>query len=152
MLRNHDSAGGGANNSSGSAPELTEQVAALLEYVGSAVERTDSFVVEQTPLVVQDLVAFGRVYSASLLLVSVAGIVLCIVLFKTAMQKYRKFNDADFDSAEEAVLISAVVFLLCGSALLLAFSLVVFCTNLDSLTKSWFAPRLYILDYIRTML
>ncbi len=125
-----------------------DQLSRFVENLNTAVERGAEFTMEQTPLVAQEMVAYGRAYytvlvTASALAFAIGGILLyrhshkwCKVLSDTQ-------NSAEFAAAFSKLLVVVLMVPIAGGCAM---------ANLDMCLKVWFAPRLYIIEEIARLL
>jgi len=117
----------------------------LVQYLGTlegAVKTSSDFVVEQAPLVLQELLLRERIVTGVVVFISL-GLALLAVLFGIAGSNYEKKNpsdDGDFPYV--------VGFLVC--AFISAFiSIVTAIANFYPFITCWFMPRVFILEQIK---
>lgn len=124
------------------ATTASEELAELLRYVRESTQATGSFVKEQAPDVAMQIVAYERLRSTSIYvsLLLVLSIIMAI-LFKNR-DKIRKNCHENHDPPLYGIgmtifsLIFAIIFIFQGVWVL----------------RTWFAPKLIVIDYIRSMM
>ncbi len=113
-----------------------------LQKILESAEKGADFVMEQAPEVAKEIVAYGRATSTipvvACAVVFIAGVVACRMLWKRLPAGERSIDDMR----------PIALFALVPSLL----SVVVAVHYIDDLSKVWFAPRLYLIEYIRTLL
>ena len=115
----------------------------LIEYMSKleqAVQASGDFVSEQAPLVVQEYVAYIRATETFYVLIGVVLTSLGLVLLN------KVFNPKHWPSNQEypigiGFLLSSIVSLVAGAGIVNRHT--------DHCVKSWVAPRILIIDYIR---
>jgi uncharacterized membrane protein YjdF len=118
--------------------QLQKELAAWLGQLRNAADASASFAIEQAPLIIQEKVAYGRALHTALAVLFVVTLVVGIV----ALYKASKSN---LDDAG-AVATSAV----CGMGLFIFL-----CTGdmwFPQLFQVWFAPRLYVIEWLAGLL
>jgi len=116
-------------------PELQKQLAELLRALLANAQDAATWAKAEIPLLVQEKIAFGRAWETTglvLFLVGVGGLALA----------WRKWNAHQFDDDDDKV----------GVAVALTFASIVMGTftgsQLHDTLLVWFAPRLYILEWL----
>lgn len=131
-------------------PELQKELALWLSSIRETGQLATGFVLEQAPLVVREKVIYGRVWSSLLLVVAVVCVVVAVRFSRRGWARYLNGvgNKAGHDvwlevpGAGQAVIGGVVAFFLCAAAL----------ESARIATMAWFAPRLYILEWISDLL
>lgn len=122
-------------------PELQQRLITLLDYVGDKAKAAEGFAIEQAPLVAREIVAWQFWSSIFLIFLFV---MLGAVAWSIAVYCWRTRNDwFDPDFAAMVACFAAVA----GIALPLAGG----GTNGYIAVKATVAPRLVIIDYIKTI-
>ena len=120
--------------------ELQKQLTDLLVTLSSSVQRGAEWVGEQVPPLVQEKILLGRIEETTWF---VGGLIVAVVLvYKGARFWKRSFELTDEYDAPVCV----VPFLAFGAALLAAT------VNLHSFVLVWFAPRLYIVEWLADLM
>ena len=123
--------------------KTSEQLASFLKLVNESLQSGKDFVLEQAPLVVQEMVAFGRVWHGICALFG--AVLVCCGLF-VAKKVYSYFKREGTD-AEPAVMLT--LFPIIGTLLPGA----IICGHqLNQFVLATFAPRLYVLEQIGNLL
>lgn len=113
--------------------QLDTKLAALVDTIISATKAAGDFAMEQLPDLAMQMVMYGRAMSTALLLVSVATLWFCWWCGKNSMKHDRE------------ILILPCIF----SAL---FGVVLFLCSLHDFVLSWFAPKIYIIKEVASLL
>lgn len=123
-------------------PQVSEQAAKLLEDLRGLLEKGGQFVMEQAPPLAKEIIAYGRAYHTIVLLLSVATAITCWVMLSRRGKAWIEWcNDNDCPHIGFFVtIIPGIV-----STIATLFSI-------EGVCKVWFAPRLYLLDYIMSAL
>lgn len=112
----------------------------LVQYLGtleSAVKTGSDFVVEQAPLVLQELLVRERVLTSLAIAVSLVSAIACIYFFKKLIIYIEKDDPTRGIPAGALMAFSGVL----GFALM--------CENFSDFITCWFAPRVFILEQIK---
>lgn len=121
---------------------MEEKLIAALDKILAWAETTEAFVIEQAPLVVQELILYQRTWLLVYLLIcwALAG---CLIAWSRWL--WKTIDRAD-DRADRVF----------GSGALGIFGgLVFFVSTLiitEPLLKVWLAPRLFVLEYLRELI
>lgn len=118
--------------------KLNESAEKLLDYV----EQTGDFVVEQAPLVVQEMITWGITHCVFwIIIVSIVLlpiIAICGYFFRIGVK-----DDWDFDYCIPSGMVGGVS---------LIFWFLVIASNIYDLLYIYFAPRLFILDQLKGLI
>lgn len=129
--------------------QLTDRLNALLDFTVKSLETTKDFVVEQTPLLIQEYIQWGfwsNIISASISLVILIVCVYCTTIGRSSLlKKYFK------DENNEGWFIAAVI-LTIASCIFGMFALEDFVNHIKTVVKIQVAPRVYILQELKTLL
>lgn len=119
--------------------EIKQKLITYLQHLESAVTSTGDFVAEQAPLVVQEYVLYSRVYST-------IPVVIALVLMCTLAINIRWFIKTDItkEGGEAETIVRGAIGFLC-----FLFGPITLSNNLDKCIKSWCAPRILVIDYIK---
>lgn len=118
--------------------EIKQKLITYLQHLESAVTSTGDFVAEQAPLVVQEYVLYSRVYST-------IPVVIALVMLCTVILNVRWFIRTELrPNHETQIIIRGVV-----SIMMFMAMPVIAAHNLDRCIKSWCAPRILVIDYIK---
>jgi uncharacterized membrane protein len=121
-------------------PELTKQLQQLLAALLANAQDAATWAKAELPLLVQEKVAFGRAWNTTILAISV---VLGIVVYHAYTRwKLHKFRDDDNKWA-------ACTFGVIAPAFVVG---IIFLVSLRWTLLAWFAPRLYILEWLIDMI
>jgi hypothetical protein len=121
--------------------QLQKELAAWLGKLREAADAGGSFVMEQAPLIVQEKVTYGRVMEPILLVAVLLGAVFCVWAFRKGWH-YEKSDYMD-DFGGVICIVSAI-----GCAIFTIVSTV----QAHNVAKAWFAPRLYVLEWLAELL
>lgn len=122
--------------------ELQKQLAMMLSNLQGAATTATQWGAAQIPPLVAEKIAFGRVWETwstlGCLIVALVGLML---LFKWAipLQKKNEYTDP------------GPIFACVGSGVLAFGAFIGFLTNLYPCLLVWFAPRLYIVEWLKTI-
>lgn len=123
--------------------ELAKQLAAWLERLSAGAD----FVVAQAPSIVQERLLFGRISETFYFAVGVIGCALFAFAIHRHIARAKAEAGAHFDMIDDAnpcvVLPSFFGVVLCG-----VFAAV----KVEALILVWFAPRIYIINWLRGLL
>ena len=127
--------------------ELSERLVASLDKVQEYIESTEDFVIEQAPLIAQEIVMLGRLESVwhvlCPLFASIILVVASVLLFKWACRCYEEQYAMGEGPAVASLVISVI-----GSIAFFAGSI----SQIHCTFEPWFAPRVYLLHEIAKML
>lgn len=119
-----------------------------LEAIGEATKGAKDFVLEQAPEVVRDVVALGRAEMTVQLVLAAAGIVMAQWVARLCC---RWFDQAKVDGAQEDQLAGyATAFI--GVCLFGIAAVVVFLDGIHEFCAAWFAPRVYVIEYVAELI
>ena len=121
--------------------QLKELTTAGLSKALEYIETAEGFVVEQAPLLVQEILAFGMAEAC------ITAVILVVLASGLGYGTYRLVKVAVKDGAEEAAFI---IGLLGGGASI--GSLIAFFSEVFTIAKITFAPRLYLLQELKELL
>lgn len=122
--------------------ELQRQLAAMLEKLTAAVEQGAIFAGDQIPPLVAEKILLGRALSTAYLL---SGLVLLAIGLRLTWRVWAWVSDvntSDRDAAFGGVLCTVAA---------LSPGLAVIYGNLHQVFLVWFAPRLYIVEWLREL-
>ena len=119
--------------------KINEILSFLLEHAQNASE----FAADQAPLIAQEIILYGRVTSVIVLLLSAIGIWFAVKCFRFSIRGAKKKHEDLFGLSAVSGM-GAVIFGV-GGFIGAAEGLMMF-------AKAWFAPRLYLIDYITGIL
>lgn len=126
---------------------LQQELAAWLSRLREATDAGASFALEQAPLIVQEKVAYGRVVLTSwtVLLLAASMLSAYVVWRHIRTAQVKRGEDYDFiDDTHPGVIIPFSI----ATALTLATGLGV----ATDAAQVWFAPRLYVLEWLAGLL
>ena len=124
-------------------PQTKALILEWLQQVGDAVKTGAAFVAEQTPLVIQEKITFARAEYTAWMLLCVILLVYVAVAATRATTLANRIDKTD----SSGDLMQCVIFVLSGIASLI-ISLTILNTTTSTFFKVWFAPRVYILEWI----
>lgn len=128
----------------------SESLAELISWLKLTVESGTQFVSEQAPLVAWEIVVFGRAISTFIFLFAALMICVSIFLLKKGTQKIKALEEAAH-SEEGALIIQTILFMVSG-VFSSVFGVVTLTESHRDFFLSWFAPRLYIIEYLTNLL
>lgn len=118
-----------------------EQVSAeLLQWLSNTAQSTTDFLTTQTPLYVQELLAWSFVYYTAWCVVNIVLMVPFIYIIRQAVKEYQRT-----DSQEEQDFCVFLVFL---ALIITGCVFGASCYNASQAIKIKVAPRVYLVDYI----
>lgn len=142
-------------------PELQKQLAEMLAKLMDATQNAATWTSGQIPLLVQEKIAYGRASETAWMVVFVVGVVgfgltakRRVPVWTAALADERDMCRTSNRGYDEAVVNKTVVtfMIACGSLLAAVLCLVAFLANINNFMLVWFAPRLYIVEWLRTMI
>ncbi len=117
---------------------MTNQIEILVTKAMGYLEATEGFVQEQAPLVVQEVIIFGRwEHSIQLVLASMMLVIGVILIIRKAKDCFMAEP-----TRHDLAMLAYVAVALMGVATL----------NLKTTIQVWVAPRLYIIDYLKDLM
>jgi hypothetical protein len=114
-------------------PEIQKELLAWLTGVRELAAQGKDFVLEQAPLVVREAIAYGRAVETWYVVISLIGLV---VFYYIAQKLYRHDNT------------EMMPFPLIGCCV----SLAALCINVPDMLMAWFAPRIYVVNWLMDMI
>lgn len=128
--------------------ELSERLIASLDKVQEYIEATEDLVIEQAPLVAQEIITLGRIESVwgvvGSLIIGIICAVCCLVMSKQFIVGLKE-DRAEFP--QTVTMLAAMVSFILGT-----ISLIVSVCSIDYLFEPWFAPRVYLIHEIGNLL
>lgn len=130
-------------------PEIQERLMGYLESVESAVKTSGDFVVEQAPLVVQELILWRRAEESAFVALGAVLLLLLIGVLATVPKTIRmmgddsKAQDAGFVRLMVSIGIVFVLLMSSGTTLI---------NHTGPCIKAWCAPRLVVLEEVGKLL
>lgn len=129
----------------------SEALNKALEFVIDNIEQGKDFLAEQGPLLVHDIIAYGRAYSTAVLVLSVLMPVICwsiFARFKGALDK----DSFSYDGTPQSfsALMSIITAVISSGATIAGT--ICFLTHVNQCLQAWFAPRLYVLHELKGLL
>lgn len=118
-----------------------------LEYLQKllqGLEKGVDFAGEQIPLVLQEIVAYGRFYSTICIVAAVIVLIVGAFIYKKIWNYSEDLVDGDKYPIR---IIGGFVFSIAVG--IPFFGLI--CNNFDKFAKSWVAPRLYLIEYLHEL-
>lgn len=130
--------------------ELQKQLA---EYLGTLLEAAKSgaaFASEQVPLVIQEKIVYGRVVETLTAVIGVVGLIGLPLFACKAIKNLLASEDIPYDKHEES---NRLVIQGFGYVVLAFMSLIalMFLDHIGSAIKAWTAPRLYIIEWLSSL-
>ena len=121
-----------------------QSVAELLTYIKDGIESGGEFVMEQAPLLVQEIVLYGRVKWTVFCFALMSIVAFAVYSWVRRGTIYKAYENADDDdSFFPRMLVSSVAGLMAAGFLF---------PSAESLIRAWLAPRLYVLEFVRQLL
>lgn len=131
-------------------PELKKQLLEMLQHLLSSIEKGATFVTDQIPPLVQEKIALGRIEETlwiSVYLISLFAIPLFLV---NSVKHFQLATKAELNSSEET---RGIVFGLANAAgvVICFFNAIQLFFNMHNFLLVWFAPRIYIVEWLKEM-
>ena len=126
---------------------LGEYLKRLLEAAETGVD----FAAEQIPLVIQEKLTFDLAVAEVWMVVAVLSMVVFTITARWSLKKYKASKHPYKDHIQQYG-VAEWLFATIPSIILVAVMVPVFLANLFTVLKISFAPRLYILEWLRGML
>lgn len=123
--------------------KTAEQVGVFLKMVNESLQSGKDFVLEQAPLVVQEMVMFGRVWHACCFL---CGLILVAIALYITKRVWSYVAAKGYDTPPEIMLTAFPVFIC------LVPGIGIISSSARPLIQSIFAPRLYVLSQVSELL
>lgn len=120
---------------------IEESWTKIEEYVSS----TADFAIEQAPLVAQEIVMFGRVWNSLIVVICMAAIFGVAIGYIKAFRYCKKHDSFNWDN-DDYCFASVIYGML--SLIVIIPSLIGGFTACKMAVMAWFAPRLYIIEYV----
>lgn len=124
--------------------ELKQKLLTYLQYLENTVGKTNDFVAEQTPLLVQEYVRYSAVYHGTLVVIGIGILLIALVCAGVMIREFKRYGEDSRPGVIAPCAISGIVSLFIGCILI--------GHNIDCAIKSLVAPRVLILEYVRDML
>ena len=121
-------------------PEIETQIVESWDAISAWAQKGGDFVAEQAPLVAWEIVAYGRAINTALFALCVIAMIAIVVIWWRVKSR---FGEGDIDDCLDTMVPLTIA--LCVPAFPLVFVAV---SSSDNMLKSWFAPRLYVLEYV----
>ena len=131
--------------------DLKARLIESMDKVQEYVEATGDFVVEQAPLVAQEIVQLGRVATTFQALCFAAGALFCYLIYRKLWRAFVDSEPSEEESEKNGKLSPCYEYAVAGvifwgvSMGLTVFSLI----NIKSALLPWLAPRLYLLQELK---
>jgi hypothetical protein len=122
-------------------PELQKALAELLAKMMTYADDAVGFAKDQIPPLIQEKIAYGRAWETS---VFVVGFISCFILWRFAMRTWRweKGGGTNDENRGLPTVLVSIVSVVASMATL---------SQLNSMLLVWFAPRLYIVEWLKSM-
>lgn len=136
--------------------KLEESLVDILAWLKETAASGTDFVSEQAPIVCQEIVAFGRIWWTLLLILCLIAVATSVFLFRYANQKEAEANEiedkheAGWCRKQKNLMAESVAAGFLFIALFLGGAVGIFACGYWCLLV-WFAPRLYIIDYLKDL-
>jgi len=133
--------------------ELTERLMMSLDKVQEYIESTEDFVIEQAPLVAQEIITLGRVESAWQVvcpaIISVVALALSVICIRRALAIFRGEVKSGTKEQKpgEPTMVTGVI---SGAVSIVVFLIAIF--HIVDVFEPWVAPRVYLINQIKDML
>lgn len=113
-------------------PEIQKELLAWLTGVRELAAQGKDFVLAQAPLVVREAIAYGRAVETWYVVISLIGLVVC---YRVALKVHRS-DDHEMLPLPIIGCIAALTGL---------------CLNVPDMLMAWFAPRIYLINWLMDM-
>ena len=120
--------------------KIENNIEQILNYIHNGIKNAGDFVVEQTPLLVQEILTYNLIFHGSLVGI---GIFIAVMLISLTLYFWPKINWKDVDQ---------VMILMFGNLFGWATSIVLILINVFTVIKIIFAPRLYLIEYVSDLI
>jgi len=136
--------------------EIKENVAEILSFVKDGLSDSYNFVLEQAPLLIQEIILYGRVKETITCSLLILVMIVIGVIGSKLAKAVKKIEEEDeqrkIEAGErsEGVFFWLVPHVVAGGICIVPF--VNFLRHLDTCLKAWFAPRLYLIEYVSTLI
>jgi hypothetical protein len=118
--------------------QLQKELAAWLSKLREAADTGGSFVLDQAPAIVQEKIAYGR---ATETLWCVVGVLLLLLAYWFSKRAMRWFDEMEGNP-----------FGFIGAGVFAFFGVILTLIHVDAALKVWFAPRLYVIEWLSELL
>lgn len=126
--------------------QLTEQLKPVVDWLKAALDTSGQFVQEQSPLVVQEYIAYVRATSTLYVVFGVLIIVVAALLMRTVLRYLRSGEETSeaTDAVHVVLGVIAIVLFIAGPVAVV--------NHTDDCLKAWCAPRVLILEKVSDLL
>jgi len=124
--------------------EMTERFVVLTDFITASLQEGKELVLEQAPLLVQELILAKRIEHTIGLLI---GIGLLVAAIKLTGYTRKNYDDWTAGCGDPRAFLYPI-----GLCLLYIFVSVVLMVDINGLIYVWFAPRVFILEYMANLL
>lgn len=129
--------------------KLQEQLAEVLKWLLQWAQSTQEFVLAQAPLIVQEAIRFGRASETWDVAAGAVSLAIGLVLvFRSMIPFMSDANEARYVTGH-SVLLTIRTF---GGIAMSFIGLMAVLTNISPLLKVWFAPRIYLLEWVAQLI
>ena len=122
-------------------PEIEQKLVEYLTALESLLKDGKDLAIEQAPEVAKEILRYSMASCSAWALFEIAC---CYVIYRIGVKAYLAMKEDTNDA-----LLSAFPPMLIGGLLFSVFALAAF-MNVDQFCKAYFAPRLYVIDYLRS--
>ncbi len=134
-------------------PELQNALVELLKEVTETVDQSKEFIIDQTPLVIKELILWKRISLPIELVIYVSLSILGIyLLLKGCKDLVNSLKLEDQTDKECTVLINKGLLKVVPGIIIALGCTINACYVLTRTLEVWIAPRVFVLEYIRRML
>jgi hypothetical protein len=128
--------------------KLQEAIVEIITKAVSSAEEAGSFIVEQTPDVIQQLLTWKTAEALFFVGLSVVIGLLSILFFKLGKYYGNKIQPLRYDCSREAENIEFLnFFFYIWSAIFGLSGLIIFSANIHTVVYIWMAPKAYLIEY-----
>ena len=120
--------------------KIENNIEEILNYIHNGIKNAGDFVVEQTPLLIQEILTYNLIFHGSLVGV---GVFIIFVAICFSLYFIRKIDWKDDNHVIPFVIFNAFVWFV---SLCLVFK------NIFVVVKIYFAPRIYLLEYVSDLI
>lgn len=127
-------------------PQTKDLILNWLRQAGEAIKHGAQFVVDQTPLVIQEKIAFARAENTIWLLVSLLLFLYVVGMLYNFVRIAKKYKDTTslYSGVDFAFATTSAI----SGGVAVVIACVTFTNTISPFLKVWFAPRVYILEWI----
>lgn len=125
--------------------ETRNRLGNLIENILNHLDKGADFIIRETPLMIQDLIMCKRIEHTFYVGAGLLFLLMTILIVYKIAKKAQKAKAADIEGTY-----IGITWLSGFLGFFISFSLII--VNVDTFIKIWFAPKIYLLEYIKGLL